>query len=301
VNREAQDKSGSEGYQGLPMALGGKEARACRSCGKEFEAPVVTAVGKVFGPTLCPECSAQAGLEDEVARVKAREEARERLRQQWLSTCGLGLRFQGSTFESWESRAGLRQVLSQCQAYADQFPVDEIPIGFPSRWLYSKTHGLGKTHLVAAITHRIFDRWEGDPEGARCPVRYETGPGLLLRVRRAYDRPRDSDVWQESEADIYDELRGVPLLILDDVGDREKESPSEHTRRVYFHVIDQRYANGLPVVFCSNVEGVELERVVGTATFSRLRAMVGGSQEELKGKDFRLIQAERKTLDEEPT
>lgn len=298
MNRGTHGESGSDGYRQLPMAPGGSEQRPCKNCGEPFEAPKATAVGTVFIATLCPACTLKAQREDEARWARAREVAREGLRRQWLNTCGLGITFRATTFETWEERAGLGQVYRRCHAYAEQFPVGEIPVGYPSLWLYSKTHGLGKTHLVAAIAHRILDRWSGEPEGARCPIRYETGPSLLLRVRRAYDRPRDSDFWQEAEADIYDELRGVRLLILDDVGDREKESPSEHTRRVYFHVIDQRYADGLPIVFCSNVEGQELERVVGSSTFSRLRAMVGGTQEELTGKDYRLIQVERKTLDD---
>ena len=81
----------------------------------------------------------------------------------------------------------------------------------------------------------------------------------------------------------------MKLLILDDVG---KERPSEHTREVYFYIIDERYKAGLPVVITSNLplEGQpSLCDLMGPSTVDRLIGMTRGRVIELKGKSYRQL------------
>ena len=92
----------------------------------------------------------------------------------------------------------------------------------------------------------------------------------------------------ETEEMVYQQLRGVRLLVLDDVG---KEKPSAHTREVYFYVVDERLKLGLPVLITSNLplNGTDsLEELVGRATVSRIVGMCQGNCFELKGDDFRM-------------
>jgi len=270
-----------------------EETRTCRTCRKVFQAPMARVMGHRFGPTLCPECAARH--EDEEELRLERERQQDEVRQRWKEESGVHPNYWDATFESWEQRTRLQEPLAVCMDYADNFPVGRIPFRHRSLMLYSKESGRGKTHLASAVINRIIVRWDGDPEGARCPVRYETGPSLQLRVRRSYRPPPDPEVWQESEADIYEQLRGVPLLVLDDVGDPQKEAASDHSRRVYFHVIDQRYSDGLPVLLCSNVDMKGLERVMGAATVDRLREMVWGFAYGLEGeKSYREVIKERR-------
>jgi len=283
-------------YERPDMEIG-EETRTCRECRKVFQARMATVMGRRYGPTLCRECTAMQ--EDEDSLRQERERLQDGLRKRWVESCGLHPNYWDETFESWEPRQQLAKPVAVCVEYADGFPVEGIPFRHPSLWLYSEKSGLGKTHMASAVIHRIIIRWNGDPEGARCPVRYETGPSLQLRVRRSYKPPRDSEAWQESEADIYDELRGVPLLILDDVGDPDKEASSSHSRRIYFHIIDQRYSDGLPVFLCSNVDMKGLERVMGTATVDRLREMVRIGHPLIADKSFREIRKERSIEREE--
>ena len=100
--------------------------------------------------------------------------------------------------------------------------------------------------------------------GEPCPVIYETGTGLLRRIRGSYNLPPGST--HETEEEIYYRLRGVKLLILDDVG---KTVASEHTRRVFYEVIEDRYSTGLPLIMVSNMEGEELENLIGPAAYER--------------------------------
>lgn len=261
----------------------GTETRACEGCGQAFEAPVTIYEfswgPRAIGPKRCPECIAQQAAEEAEEERRALQVAQARVREQWVQS--LPRKFWASTFESWQRRSGFDGVVRGCQEYADGFPIDD-PHGYPSLWLFSETNGLGKSHLANAVAHRIFQRWEVDPRQARCPVRYETGPGLMVRVKATYDRVEPG---HETEEMVYRSLRGGPLLILDDVG---KETPSEHTRRVYFHVIDQRYLEDLPVLLATNVPGERLEDLLGPATADRLFEMTrGGRCHTLRGKSYR--------------
>ena len=273
-----------------------EETRTCQLCHKVFEARMATVLGKRYGPSYCPECSATQ--EDEEILNRERESLKDDLRGRWVRECGLHPHYWDRTFESWETRSQLSEKVAVCLAYANSFPINSIPFRHPSLWLHSNKSGLGKTHMAAAVIHRIIIRWDGDPEGAACPVRYETGPSLQLRVRRSYNLARDPDVWEETEADIYDALRGVPLLVLDDVGDTQKEPASDNSRRVYFHIIDQRYSDGLPVFLCSNVEMKGLEKVMGVATVDRLREMVRVGHRLVAGKSYRDIIKDRNIASE---
>jgi DNA replication protein DnaC len=109
---------------------------------------------------------------------------------------------------------------------------------------------------------------------------------MVRRVRATYSIPPDQP-YHETEEMVYHQLRGVRLLVLDDVG---KEKPSTHTREVYFYIIDERLKLGLPVLITSNlpVEGPgSLEELMGRAVVSRLIGMCQGNCFELKGEDFR--------------
>ncbi|KKM87293.1 hypothetical protein LCGC14_1270240, partial [marine sediment metagenome] len=191
------------------------ETRVCEECGQEFEAAVTVYAlrsgPRVIGPKKCLECKTRMVKEEAEQEQRALLLAQARVREQWVSS--LPRKFWASTFESWQGRSGFAGVVRRCQEYAEGFPI-EGSHGYPSLWLYSETNGLGKSHLANAVAHEIFQRWAGDPGLARCPVRYETGPGLLVRIKATYDRVESG---HETEEMVYRSLRGVPLLILDDV------------------------------------------------------------------------------------
>lgn len=183
------------------------------------------------------------------------------------------------TFENWEHREGLEAVYTASQKYADGFPILTW-VGHPSLWLYSATMGTGKTRLCAMIGHRIVDRWDTyNPSG---PFWFMSSTALGSRIRNTYNK--DSD---ESDEDIYYGLAHVPLLILDDVGDRAKEPPTEHSRRMYYRIVNDRYVAGMPIILASNVQGQALLDLLGEGTVDRLYEMTGGHYHELKVSSYR--------------
>jgi len=222
-------------------------------------------------------------------RVEWLKEARVEQRERWRRQCGITKHLLSrSTFDNFES--GYQdKALKNCLKYAQGFNLDDAN-GYRSLILYSPNPGVGKTHLMVAIANYAIDRWNGEPEvdrrgspACRCPIRFEKGPGLVLRIRATYSI-RDKDNQHEREEDVYNELKGVKLLLLDDVG---KEKPSDFTRQLYWTVIDERVTSGLPLVMTCRLPLDSLESLMGEDTVDRLYGMTGGKVETLTGESYR--------------
>ena len=265
------------------------EELECETCHQKFTGEVTifrfgARERKVYAHE-CPECKAkreeQEGLEEEEdyrCRVAA-------LKESWRRSCGIPQWMRTKTFDNFEAdlqKVGYRETFN----YADELNLDDTR-GYRSLILYSEGNGVGKSHLAVAISNRAINNWDGDPDRSACPIRFESGPGVIRRIRATYNLSFDAH--HEREEDVYNQLRGVKLLILDDVG---KERPSEHTREVYFYIVDERYKAGLPVVITSNLplEGQpSLSDLMGPSTVDRLIGMTRGRIIELKGKSYRQL------------
>ncbi len=248
------------------------EERTCKTCGQRFQARVADVMGHKFGSTQCDECAARAGVLEGEDTLEDQRRAHEARVKEWLAGCGLASHYQDATFAGWKKRA--KRTYDKSVEYAEGFPVERVPFRHPSLWLHSKVNGVGKTYLASAIIRRIMERSSRDS----CPVRYVSGPNLQFRVRRA-NEPAPPETWRETEADIYDQIRGVPLLVMDDVGD---PSPAEYSTRVYHHIIEQRYSAGLPIVICTNGSMDHLKILLGETARRRLGEMTLHAQRELK-------------------
>lgn len=203
---------------------------------------------------------------------------------EWLE--GLPVNYREISFETWERRPAFLDPVRRCVEYAEAFPFGPIPSKFGSLLLCGD-NGVGKTHLACAIAKVVMRR--GLEGGLRwSPVRYVQGYRLIEEVQRTYAPSWDGP----SKADVLKQYRGSRLLILDDVGDPAKEPATDHTRTVYFNLIDQRYSDGLPVVVVSNRQGKELRDFFGPATYDRLNEMAP-EPVILQGRSWREILAER--------
>ncbi len=98
--------------------------------------------------------------------------------------------------------------------------------------------GSGKTHLAAAIGHVRVER--GDP------VIFITAPDLLDHLRSTYGPTSELEY-----DDLFDRLRQVPLLIIDDLG---SENPSAWAREKLYQLFNHRYSLALPTIVTTNVE-----------------------------------------------
>lgn len=265
----------------------------CETCSSAFEATAFTChIGgreRLIHPSECPACKQKREAEAAAEREEWLREARIEQRDRWREQTGIPeFLLNRSTFENFE--LGCQdKALSNCRRYAAGLNLDNTE-GYRSLILYSSVPGVGKTHLMVAIANYTIDRWNGEPEldrwgsvATRCPIRFEKGPGLVMRIRATYSI-REKDNRHEREEEIYRELTGVKLLLLDDVG---KESPSDFTRQLYWSVVDERVTSGLPVVMTCRLPLDGLVELMGEDTVDRLYGMCSGRIETLTGESYR--------------
>ena len=278
--------------QGNQMIEKKTEDFRCEGCGSTFQGEVT--IYKGFTPPReirsreCPKCRAERQEREEKENELLLEEQRKGVREYWRRACGMPAELLAKTFENFEQKyqkAAYKIALD----WAKDLTLDS-PRGCPSLIFYSATPGVGKGHLMAAIVNYVLDNWQGDPERGRLPIRFESGPGLVRRIRATYNIRRGDEV-HEREDEVYQSLAGVPLLLLDDVG---KESPSNFTRETYWYIIDERVKSGLPVIISSRLwfEGERsLETLMGEDTVSRLYGMTRGDFIKMMGLDYRRVKS----------
>lgn len=262
----------------------------CENCEATFQGEVT--IHKRFTPPrelrprLCPKCKAELEEKAKKEREEEMEKARQEVRERWRRETGMPSELLTRTFDSFE-REYQRSAYKVALKWAKEFNLDS-PRGYPSLILYSDIPGTGKGHLMAAMVNYILDNWQGEPSRARCPIRFESGPSLVRRIRATYNI-RESDQLHEREDEVYHSLAGVALLLLDDVG---KESPSNFTRETYWYIIDERVKSGLPVIISSRLEfegDHSLTTLMGVDTVSRLYGMTRGQFINMKGQDYRRL------------
>jgi DNA replication protein DnaC len=146
-----------------------------------------------------------------------------------LSSLGL---MQDMTFETFdlrqdelpaEERANLKRAFALCRGYADH----------PQGWLVlTGEYGCGKTHLAASIAneHAVAGR----------PVLFVVVPDLLDYLRATFSP--NSQVGFDKR---FEQVRTIPLLVLDDLG---TESASPWAQEKLYQLFNYRYVARLPTV-----------------------------------------------------
>lgn len=237
---------------------------------------------------MCPACRQVEDARAKEEADRAVESERRARREEWRHQTGLPYDHLARTFDNFE-RDLQKAAFKRVRQWAEDFDLD-APRGYPSLMMYSPGPGVGKGHLMAAIVNHVLENWKGNPERTRCPIRFESGPGLVLRIRNTYNIRKDDDL-HEREDEVYKALAGVPLLLLDDVG---KEDPSNFTRSTYWYIIDERVKSGLPVIVSSRLEFEgprSLTTLMGEDTVSRLYGMTRGNFLRMTGPDYRKLKA----------
>ena len=264
----------------------------CKTCGSKFQGEVTIfhlyRPPKEFRSSECPACRAIREAEEKAEQEREQEGARAVRRREWIRTCGIPVLFQGMSWDNLDTEYMPKQQ-KVCRQWAEKFDLNK-PAESPSLVIMSPGPGVGKTLLCSLVGISVIENWKGNPEGARCPVLFLSGPQLVRRLRSTYDIP-EGQPFHEREEDVYRELKGAKLLLLDDVG---KEQPKSYrwTQEVYWYIIQERLAAGLPVVMNSRLpltgEG-SLEDLMGKDTVDRLYGMCKGRVIELKGESYRRL------------
>jgi len=264
----------------------------CETCGNTFQGQVT--VFNRFKPPResrqreCLKCRDERKAREKEEEDERAELARQELRGKWRRACGMPPEALSKTFDNFEVKYQ-KVAYTMAHSWAKDFDL-ESPAGYPSLVLYSDIPGTGKGHLMSSIVNYAIENWKGDPGKRGCPIRFESGPSLVRRIRATYNIRSQDDV-HEREDEVYRSMAGYPLLLLDDVG---KESPSNFTRETYWYIIDERVKSGLPVVISTRLEWEgtrSLTTLMGEDTVSRLYGMSRGEFVILQGLDYRKLKA----------
>jgi DNA replication protein DnaC len=111
----------------------------------------------------------------------------------------------------------------------------------------------GKSHLLEAIGRELLER--------NIPVRYETVPDWLEKLRHTYEK--------DSEHDLEELMRWYDLkvLLLDDLG---AEATTDWAKEKLFRVIDGRIRNGGWLAVATNCTESQMKERMGARIASRL-------------------------------
>lgn len=132
-----------------------------------------------------------------------------------------------------DKQANLRWAYEEARDFAQN----------PAGWLVLKGgYGCGKTHLAVAIANGCVERGQ--------PVLFITVPDLLDHLRAAF-APSSPAAYDTR----FEEVRTVPVLILDDLG---TESSTSWVQEKLFQIFNYRYNAQLPTVITTNHELEEI-------------------------------------------
>jgi DNA replication protein DnaC len=182
----------------------------------------------MFGRALVCKCT----------KTKIDEQRQQRLIK--LSNLGMLTRFTFETFVfdhqkfSTKRKISLENAYRTCRGYAEE----------PEGWLILMgTYGAGKTHLGAAIANYRIAQGKF--------TLFIVVPDLLDHLRAAYG-PRSQVAYDER----FNQVRNVPLLILDNLGSQASTPWAEEK---LFQLLNHRYNAGLPTVITTNQRLEELD------------------------------------------
>ena len=229
----------------------------CEFCGKElekvgyyFREGTLLKEWRTFGANEKCDCKEATEYLKEVekqekARIikEAEEEAKRKYEEKvnrLIKGSNLGERFKSRTFETYKVDKNNQYAFGTCKKYAEQFKdLKNKGIGLSLVGNY----GTGKTHLAAAITHKII--YQGYQ-----PI-FGTLISLLGKVKASYSDPYA----KENEDTIINKYINCDLLIIDDLG---KEKPSEWILEKLYYIINCRYENLKPIIITSNYNNDKL-------------------------------------------
>lgn len=138
--------------------------------------------------------------------------------------------FTRHTFEDFEPVPGTEEAFDA----AREFARDPDP---EHRWLFLRGGvGVGKTHLAVATALEIRERYGS--------VYFAVVPDLLDHLRATFDPARGV-----AYDDRFNQIRGAPLLVLDDLG---TENTTPWAREKLYQIINHRYVERLPTIVTSN-------------------------------------------------
>ena len=148
------------------------------------------------------------------------------------------------TFESFDPRGGRSATAEQRASLAQARRAAETFASNPEGWLlYTGPSGCGKTHLAVAIA--------GQAQSRGRPVFFAFVPTLLDHLRATFSP--DSPIGYD---ELFEQIKNVPLLVLDDLG---AESSTPWAEEKLYQIVVHRHEERLPTVITTSFSLDSLE------------------------------------------
>ncbi len=176
---------------------------------------------------------------------RLREQA-ERKHDELLHIGNLGP-FEDKSFDNFDP--GINQDIREARSIALRYAADPYGAGKP--WLFFMGRcGTGKTHLAAAIANYYITHQEGK-------ALFTIVPDLLDHLRATFNPAAIDGVSYDQR---FQDVRTVPLLILDDLG---TENATPWAKEKLFQIFNHRYNQRLATVVTTNHDFSQIdERIV---------------------------------------
>ncbi len=156
--------------------------------------------------------------------------------------------FEDKTFENFDP--GINRDVAEARAAAIEYARD--PKGSGAPWLFFHGGcGTGKTHLAAAIANYYITH-----QGGR--ALFTIVPDLLDHLRSTFN---PSDTGGVTYDRLFQDVREVPLLVLDDLG---TQSGTPWAQEKLFQLLNHRYVGRLATVVTTNLRLEEIDERLRT-------------------------------------
>ena len=190
--------------------------------------PVLLPIGGWVMP-ICGDCRKRRERETRLANLVDRAHAAK----------NLPANLREVRFSSLRGRLGNQQACKVAWDFCRRDP--------PTGWLQIEGQpGVGKTFLMAAVVNEFADRG--------VPVVYARTDDVIAVWHSAHDY--DAERRMEARHEI-ERLRKVRVLCLDELG---LYPGSDKALRFLDQIVDERYAEGLPLIVATNLIGEEMDR-----------------------------------------
>lgn len=209
----------------------------------------------ILGKTFCEKCPECNRIEEEERKRKLaihEEEEKQRQLERLFNRSGIPIRFRGKSFDNFQADTdGKKLALTKCREFADNFK-EHFQQG--TTMVLSGSQGTGKSHLALAIAQQLM---------GRASVMYMNTLDAVRAVRDTWRRESE-----KSENQVLDELGGIGLLIIDEVG---VQYGTEGEQVIMFDIINRRYRDMMPTILLTNLDKDGLKNYLGERSFDRLR------------------------------
>jgi DNA replication protein DnaC len=203
--------------------------------------------------TKCPQC---ARLKDEKeAEEKRAKKAREEQGkiERLFARMAIPKRFQSENFDTYIADTERKKyVLNVMREFAENF---DIHLKKGTNLILSGYTGTGKGHMAISVAKHVVSKGYS--------AFFTTLPEMIMMLRASWNNPN-----APSQIETLKMLTTTSLLIVDDVG---VGFNSDAERNQLYEVINRRYLDLMPIIFTTNLDKSDLEKVIGARNFSRIR------------------------------